>query len=581
VLSLYGNSAKAINLKGLLATKQDNQEKAESFFHQAIDLDPCFGDPYIHLGVMKWQANEHKEALNLIEKGFILSPETRDFSITYNAAVTSLNEFSRAESVFMEACGLFPKNKKLSFLFIGILLQQEKYTEALKEIENALLTFGVDDEILSAALSVREKIGPLVIDASSRKTGTLSVCMIVKNEEKYIARCLASLIPVADEIIVVDTGSTDRTKDIAKIFGAQVYDLPWTDDFSAARNHSLSFAKGQWILIHDANEVISSRDYDKLRDIVGQKTQQPVAYTLTTRTYTNNTSVEGWTQNSGEYPDEEEGFGWCLSTKTRLFRNDKQIRFQNQVHELLEPSLAQVGIEIRHCAIPIHHYSKLDQERSSSRAEMYFEFGWKKMMSFQDTKALRELAMHESKLGKHAEALGLWDIYTMFKPDDHAAYFNMTTLFLETGEFEKALAAARIAKNINPQSKEVLLGFITSSICGGDIMEAIDVLEGLLKKEPEDVMAIGALAAAYCIGENTGKGIALLKKMQANNYDCSIALHSLSKRLIAAGRREYAKLLLQSVIGSGYSSLKDSVILLEELNAQTEKMIQHTNENKS
>ncbi|MCX5809860.1 MAG: glycosyltransferase [Proteobacteria bacterium] len=566
-LSLCFDSIKALNLKGLLALKQENQKDAEVLFQQAIAADPSFADPYVNMGVMKWHNSEQKEALDLIEKGFILSPETGDFSTTYNSAITSLKEFSRAEKVFLEACGLFPKNKKLTFLFIGILLQQEKFAEAMEETEKAMITFGADDGILAAALQIRDKIGPLKIDETHRN-GSLSVCMIAKNEEKYIARCLASLTPVADEIIVVDTGSTDRTKDIARAFGAQIFDFPWTDDFSEARNVSLEKARGQWVLVHDADEVISSRDYDKLKDVIGQKTSQLVAYTLTTRTYTNNTSVEGWNLNSGEYPDEEKGAGWLPSTKTRLFRNDSRIRFQNQVHEFVEPSLAQAGVEIRHCTIPIHHYGKLDPERSSSRAEMYFELGGKKMMSFQDTKSLRELAIQAGELGKYTEALGLWDMYIKFKPDDHAAYFNMTTLYLETGEFEKALAAARIAKNINPQSKEALLGFATSSICWGDIVEAVDALEGLLKKEPGYVMAIGALAAAYCISEKTGKGITLLKEMQAKRYDCSIALHSLSKKLIAAGRSEYAKLLLESVIGSGYSTLKDSVVLLEELNTQ-------------
>jgi len=64
--------------------------------------------------------------------------------------------------------------------------------------------------------------------------------MIVKNEEQNIARCLTSVKPVVDEMIVVDTGSTDSTKEIAKTFGAKVYDFPWTDSFADARNFSLS-----------------------------------------------------------------------------------------------------------------------------------------------------------------------------------------------------------------------------------------------------------------------------------------------------------------------------------------------------
>ena len=120
---------------------------------------------------------------------------------------------------------------------------------------------------------------------------------------------------------------------------------------------------------------------------------------------------------------------------------------------MLEPSLAKAGITIKHCTVPVHHYGKLDQDRSLSRAEMYFELGKAKIMSFQDTKALRELAIQAGELGKHTEALGLWDLYIQYRQDDHVAYFNMSTSYLETGEFEKALLAARTAREHKPTVK--------------------------------------------------------------------------------------------------------------------------------
>ena len=91
--------------------------------------------------------------------------------------------------------------------------------------------------------------------------------MIVKNEEKHLVKCLKSVRDIVDEMIVVDTGSTDKTKDIAQVFGAKVFDFPWTGDFSAARNHSLEQATGDWILILDADEVISARDLDESEGI--------------------------------------------------------------------------------------------------------------------------------------------------------------------------------------------------------------------------------------------------------------------------------------------------------------------------
>ena len=79
-------------------------------------------------------------------------------------------------------------------------------------------------------------------------TARLSLTMIVKNEAATLATCLASVAGIVDEIIVVDTGSTDGTQDIARQHGARVFDLPWPDSFAAARNESLRHARGQWLL---------------------------------------------------------------------------------------------------------------------------------------------------------------------------------------------------------------------------------------------------------------------------------------------------------------------------------------------
>lgn len=89
---------------------------------------------------------------------------------------------------------------------------------------------------------------------------SISVCMIVKNEEAVLARCLDCLRPIADEIIIVDTGSSDQTKQIAAQYTDTVYDFEWNDDFSAARNFSFSKASKDYIYIADADEVIDAEN---------------------------------------------------------------------------------------------------------------------------------------------------------------------------------------------------------------------------------------------------------------------------------------------------------------------------------
>lgn len=95
-------------------------------------------------------------------------------------------------------------------------------------------------------------------------TNTISLCMIVKNESHNLHRCLKSVQGFVNQIIVVDTGSEDNTVEIARSYGAEVHFFEWCDDFAAARNYSLSFATGDWILILDADEelIISERDFN-------------------------------------------------------------------------------------------------------------------------------------------------------------------------------------------------------------------------------------------------------------------------------------------------------------------------------
>ena len=100
------------------------------------------------------------------------------------------------------------------------------------------------------------------------KAPTLSICMIVKDEEENLRRCLDSVRTITDELIVVDTGSTDRTPAIAKEYGAQVYEHAWADDFSLHRNQALSYATKDWIFQIDADEELCRDDIPVLRTVM-------------------------------------------------------------------------------------------------------------------------------------------------------------------------------------------------------------------------------------------------------------------------------------------------------------------------
>ncbi|WP_254438492.1 glycosyltransferase family 2 protein [Paenibacillus sp. DCT19] len=99
---------------------------------------------------------------------------------------------------------------------------------------------------------------------------TISLCMIVKNEERTLARCLDSVSGIVDEIIIVDTGSSDRTMDVAAQYTDQVYTYEWQDDFAAARNYSFEQATQEYILWLDADDVLLPGDQAKLRTLKEQ-----------------------------------------------------------------------------------------------------------------------------------------------------------------------------------------------------------------------------------------------------------------------------------------------------------------------
>ena len=149
----------------------------------------------------------------------------------------------------------------------------------------------------------------------------LSQCMIVKNEEKNIERALSWAKPIAFEQIVVDTGSTDKTVEIAEEAGAKVYHFEWINDFSKAKNHAIEQATGDWIAFLDADEYLSPEDAKKLISKLEEIESDPNQYKNTT------ILKMPWIQL------DDNGEILSISEQTRIFRNIKEIRYVGRIHE--------------------------------------------------------------------------------------------------------------------------------------------------------------------------------------------------------------------------------------------------------
>lgn len=164
--------------------------------------------------------------------------------------------------------------------------------------------------------------------------------MIVKNEEEQLGACLKSLKPIADEIIIVDTGSTDKTKEIAASFTDKIYDFKWIDDFSAARNFAFSKAKMEYIYTADADEVIDEKNIRRFLDV---KRALLPEIEIVQMYYLN------MMETNTAYNSKRE-------LRPKLFKRLRTFEWINPVHETvrLDPIIYNSEIEIQHLAKGSH-----------------------------------------------------------------------------------------------------------------------------------------------------------------------------------------------------------------------------------
>lgn len=289
---------------------------------------------------------------------------------------------------------------------------------------------------------------------------TLSLCLIARNEEQNIERCLSSVRGLVDEIIVVDTGSTDRTKEIVRRFTEKIFDLPWNNDFAAAKNEALKQATGDWILVLDADEGVSSPDHDRIKEAL--RNPSAIAFTFILRNYTNDARAAGWTSREGDsYEESLAASGWWEVPKIRLFKNNLGITYSGKIHESVYPSIQgtggiQGGIpgEIMALSIPIHHYGHLDLKRQAQKKTIYEQLQKEKIGVgngaendyYSHFELARQLLMN-NKVDEAKQA-----VETSLQHNGHyfQSWFLLGTIHLLQEKWDEALAALERAWILNP-----------------------------------------------------------------------------------------------------------------------------------
>jgi len=262
-------------------------------------------------------ANSINESWNILVLMGIAGHETgrlNDSREYFKSAVASTNPFPA-----LRAIGIYHYNK-------GLMEEAMKYLAKASEINN-------DDASVKNLLNE--------IRSKERSIPKISCCMIVKNEEEFLEKCLASVRDYVDELIVVDTGSTDNTVEIAKRFTDKIYFHPWENSFSKARNRALQYATGDWVFQIDGDEELMAGSGERMRTAVREAKDADVIFVKIFCTYA-------------------AGAKKSLHNFERLFRNNGKIHYEGSVHNRIVG-----GTRPFHSSIELWHYGYDVEEKKA------------------------------------------------------------------------------------------------------------------------------------------------------------------------------------------------------------------------
>lgn len=257
---------------------------------------------------------------------------------------------------------------------------------------------------------------------------TVSLCMIVKNEEDYLPRCLESINDIVDEIIIVDTGSTDKTIEIAKSYGAKIYYYKWNNDFSEARNESLKYATKDWVLIFDADDELHAPYKNNLKLLLNSELDENTVYYFETLSY---------------YGDTIDNNCITVNLNPRMFKNNREIYYEGKIHNQLV--YTQGNYDTICSSIKIHHYGYLSKSITSKN------------------KSDRNITILNEQIKK--------------EPNNKFNYFNLGNEYTSLNNVKKALEYYYKAyENFNPHAGFSALLLLRIIISNYNIQEYTDAL---------------------------------------------------------------------------------------------------------
>lgn len=327
----------------------------------------------------------------------------------------------------------------------------------------------------------------------------ISLTLIVKNESKNLKRCLESVIDLVDEIIIVDTGSTDDTRDIAASFGATIIKHQWKESFSEARNCGIDAANGEWIFWLDADEYADADNQKKLGQLFRSLKDENAVYMM----YQLNPIPEA----PGEY---------TLNKRPSLFRNRPDIRWRYRVHEQILPAIKECGGIVKQTNIRLNHTADARSPDYRKKLERYLSLLKLDEEEFPDNSdILFQIGHMYHLLEKYEPALTYWKKVAEKQDADSAyrsgSYYYWSKDLFALGRVEEALAVCNKGVAQFPTNAQLLLFQASLNASAGNLETAQKQLEEIVEGKE---LSVGSLTQK---GLNTFYPHAMLGQIHAKN----------------------------------------------------------------
>jgi tetratricopeptide (TPR) repeat protein len=378
----------------------------------------------------------------------------------------------------------------------------------------------------------------------------LSLAMIVKDGGSDLVRCLASASSCVDEIVVVDTGSSDSSPEVAAQAGARVLSRNWQDDFAAARNISLDACRGRWILVLDADEAIAPQDGVQIRRWVEAQDRagELSGAVITTRNYQPlTTGMRGWTAvpsaDHHALPEGPPAPGYVPTRKVRIFPNHPAVRFTGCLHEIVDANLLRAGGKLVDLEIPIHHFGLL--RTTPAKILHYLALARRKVEHDpRNAQAWSELADCYQNAGQLGQALTALDRALKLQAANPAYRLKAGLLLFALEKWQEAephlTAVVNAPEVTDEQLAESLHARALIRLRQNQPAEAAPDLALALKLDPAQGLFWNSLGVWYLLNKRGEQARAALERAQAMLPGHPDPLLNLGILYEAAGRQDQA-----------------------------------------